>query len=162
MLRTRTNPELFGRGAETAGRTSLLLRSFEVWLLIAAAESLHGTLREALIAPRIGDFRARQIAVFSGSAIIIAIAFLFRKWINARSMSESLEAGAFWVVLTLAFEIGLGRLVMGLPWDRILSDYDIVRGGLMPIGLVIMLLAPAIAARLSAGSFMPHDNADAL
>jgi hypothetical protein len=119
-------------------------------------------LREALIPPLIGDFRARQIAVFSGSAVIIGIAFLFRKWINARSMSESLAAGAFWVVLTLAFEIGLGRLVMGLTWDRILSDYDIARGGLMPIGLVIMLLAPAIAARLSAGSFRQHDNADAL
>jgi hypothetical protein len=28
------------------------------------------------------------------------------------------------VVLTVLFEVGLGRLVLGLPWDRITEDYD--------------------------------------
>jgi len=50
-------------------------------------------------------------------------------------------------VLTLVLEIGLGRLVFGFPWERILSDYDLPRGGLMPLGLLVMALAPLLVAR---------------
>jgi hypothetical protein len=133
---------------EQATWRPLIFRSFEVWLVIAAAESLHGTFRTIFLSPVVGDFRARQIAVFSGSIIIVAIAIVFRRWINARSLAEQAVAGAFWVLLTLAFEIALGRLAMDLAWDRIFSDYDLSHGGLMPFGLLILLLAPAIAARI--------------
>jgi hypothetical protein len=133
---------------EQATWRPLIFRSFEVWLVIAAAESLHGTFRTIFLSPVVGDFRARQIAVFSGSIIIVAIAIVFRLWMNARSLAEQAVAGAFWVLLTLAFEIALGRLAMDLAWDRIFSDYDLSHGGLMPFGLLILLLAPAIAARI--------------
>ena len=36
--------------------------------------------------------------------------------------------GSLWFVLTLAFEAGLGRLVMGYWWERIISDYKILEG----------------------------------
>jgi hypothetical protein len=52
-----------------------------------------------------------------------------------------------WVVLTVGFEITLGR-ALGYSWERIASDYNITEGGLLPLGLVIMTLAPLIAARL--------------
>ena len=131
--------------ANDAGLLPLLLRSFEVWLVIAAAESIHGALRTALLAPLIGDFEARQVAVFTGSAIIVGVAFLLRDWIQARTFGTQLLAGAFWFVLTLAFEFGVGRLAMDMSWERLLSDYNIAKGGLMPIGLVIMVFAPAVA-----------------
>lgn len=134
--------------ANDTGRLPLLLRSFEVWLVIAAAESIHGALRTAWLAPLIGDFEARQIAVFTGSAIIIGVAFVLCEWMQARTFGTQILAGAFWVVLTLAFELGLGRLAMHLSWDRMLADYNLAHGGLMPLGLAIMLFAPAIADRL--------------
>jgi len=127
------------------------MRSFEVWLLIAAAESVHGALRNALMAPLLGDLKARQIAVFTGSAIVLGIAFIFHDWMRARTTRSQLSAGMIWVGFTVAFELGLGRLVIGLSWERILSDYDLAKGGLMPIGLSIMFFAPAIAARLRRG-----------
>jgi hypothetical protein len=54
--------------------------------------------------------------------------------------------GVMSVVLTLAFEIGLGRLV-GSSWNRIASDYNLLQGGLMPIGLGVMAMSPWIALR---------------
>jgi fucose 4-O-acetylase-like acetyltransferase len=126
--------------------TLLLPRALEVWLLIAAAESLHGTLRTVFLAPAVGDFRARQIAVFTGSLLIFGIAYVFRNWIGAGSLGERLGVGALWVLLTLTFEVVLGRFVMGLSWERIASDYDVLRGGLMPLGLLAMLFAPVLAA----------------
>lgn len=117
------------------------------WLVIAAAESVHGTLRSLLAAPLVGDFAARQMAVCTGSLIVLAIAYLFRDRIRAGALGECLAVGLIWVVLTVGFEIAVGRFVMRLDWDRILSDYDVAHGGLMPIGLLVMILSPAMVRR---------------
>jgi len=41
----------------------LWLRALAIWLLLMTAEVIHGTLRTLFLAPRVGDFLARQIAV---------------------------------------------------------------------------------------------------
>jgi hypothetical protein len=51
------------------------------------------------------------------------------------------------VVLTIAFEMGLGRLVFDMDWARIASDYDLRLGGFMGLGLLCMLFTPWVAAR---------------
>ncbi|MCC6172348.1 MAG: hypothetical protein IT481_10000 [Gammaproteobacteria bacterium] len=118
------------------------------WCAIIVAESVHGTLRELLLAPRIGSLLARQLAVFTGIAIIFVIALSLARWMGWRTRRECLLAGLAWVMLTVAFEIALGRLVFGHGWSRILEDYDPSRGGLMSLGLAAMALTPWLAARL--------------
>ena len=54
---------------------------------------------------------------------------------------------ALWVVLTLIFEFTLGYF-FGYSPERILSDYNIAEGGLMLFGVLFMLFAPALAAKL--------------
>jgi hypothetical protein len=129
--------------------TSILLRAIEVWLVISVLEVLHGIVRTVLLEPLVGDFRARQIGVLTGSALVLITAFLFRRWIGAERISTRLCVGLIWVVTTVAFEVLLGRLVLDLPWERILSDYDVLNGGLMPLGLFVMLISPTLVARLS-------------
>ncbi len=125
-----------------------LVRVFLVWLLIIFAESVHGTLRQLFLAPLVGDLTARRIAFFVGLGLIFAIALLTIRWIAAPSRRALVAAGAVWTVLTALFEIALGRLVMDLSWERIGEDYDITRGGLMGLGLLILLFVPMLAARL--------------
>lgn len=125
-----------------------LLRAFAVWLVIVAVESAHGTLRELFLAPLVGEFRARQIAVFTGSLLILAVACLLVRWMRAGTTGRLLTTGFLWLFLTLLFEFGLGLFILGYSWERMASDYDLSRGGLMPFGLVLMTLAPLIAARL--------------
>ncbi len=122
-------------------------RGLLVWLLIMGIESVHGTARRLLLEPYLGDFRARQIAVFTGSALILTIAFLCIRWIGATTRRQLLGLGGLWLVLTVIFEIGLGRL-MGLSWERIGSDYELPHGGLMPIGLTLLTLSPLLASHL--------------
>ena len=52
-----------------------------------------------------------------------------------------------WLALTLAFEIAFGRYVVHASWSRIASDYNLSRGGLLPVGLLVLTAAPFIAAR---------------
>jgi hypothetical protein len=124
-------------------------RSLIVWLILIAAEIVHGIARSVLLVPFVGDFRSNQIGVGTGSLIILAIALAFVRWMGASRSSQLLGIGVLWGVLTVAFEIGFGRFVVGASsWDRLLSDYNVVEGGLMPFGMVILVLSPWIAGKV--------------
>lgn len=123
-------------------------RSFVIWLVIILAESLHGTARELWLRPLVGDFRARQFAFFSGMALILTIACLSVRWLKAEGLRQWLAVGALWAGLTLAFEIGLGRGMLGYAWERLWEDYNLARGGLMGLGLLFLLVVPWLAAWL--------------
>lgn len=118
-----------------------------MWSCIIIVEVLHGIARTMFLAPAIGDFRARQIAVFTGSFLILIVATSFIRWIRPAHAGEALSVGIVWLVLTLAFELGFGRYVAHASWSRIASDYDLLRGGLLPIGLCVLTAAPLIAAK---------------
>ena len=138
--------------------TSVCIRAVEVWLLISVAEVIHGVARIAFLQPFVGDFPARQIAVFTGSALILAVAFLLRDWTGAKTFRECLAVGSIWILLTIGFEIFLGRILMDLTWERILSDYDLRHGGLMPIGLTIMFFAPLLASHFRTSDHRPSST----
>jgi hypothetical protein len=69
-------------------------------------------------------------------------------WLKTTGAAQRITIGVVWVMLTAAFELFLGHCVMGLSMDRILSDYDVTRGGLMIFGLLIMMLSPSLAYSL--------------
>lgn len=121
------------------------VRALAVWGFIMCIETVHGIARGILLVPLTGDLAARQIGVGIGSILIFVIAFLTINWIEAEGLSQRLTIGAIWAVLTLIFEFLLGRCVLGLSTDRLLSDYDVTRGGFMIFGMLILTLSPAIA-----------------
>ena len=135
------------RDNHSATALQSLGRSLVVWSLIIVAETLHGMLRALLLVPAVGEFRSDQIGVFSGSIIILLIAQLTIGWIGTRPTLLLLIIGSLWLVLTVCFELLLGRGVMGMSWEAILAGYDITRGGLMPFGLAVLFFSPLLAAR---------------
>lgn len=105
------------------------------------AETGHGAVREIFIAPGIGALRARQLGVLIGSLIVLLIAWACARWMSLPGRRAQFLVGGFWVVLTVAFELAVGR-AMGLGWSRILSDYNPSQGGFMLLGLAVMFIAP--------------------
>lgn len=126
-------------------------RALLIWLLIVVVESIHGTIRELFIKPAIGDVPARQVSVFTGSLLILLVATLTAPWLRADRTSAQLQVGFAWVILIVAFEVGLG-LALGYTVERILADYRPAQGGLMGFGLLVLLLSPMIGARLRRAS----------
>ncbi len=124
-----------------------LKRTLGAWFLIIMAESVSGAFRRLVLAPRVGELTAHQIGVIVGCGIIFVVAWFFSGRVGNASRSRYLLSGLVWVALTVVFEIALG-LSMGYSTECILSDYDLPRGGLMGIGLLFMLFAPLMAARL--------------
>lgn len=125
----------------------LTFRAIAVWVLLIAAEVLHGIARALWLVPVAGDVHARQIGVFTGSTIVLAVAAMLIRWIRPRRVRDALSVGVLWLLLTLGFEVAFGRLAAGASWDRIASDYDLTRGGLLSLGLIVLTLAPLLAAR---------------
>jgi hypothetical protein len=96
-----------------------LVRAAGVWLLLMGAEVAHGIARTLWLAPVVGDFHARQIAVFTGSLLILLIVGGTIRWMQAPTARRLL-----------------------------LSDYNLRQGGLLPIGLAVMALSPWLATRI--------------
>jgi hypothetical protein len=128
------------------GEEELMVRALVVWVVLMLAEIVHGTLREFYLKPLIGDFRARQVAVFTGSCLLFGITCWLVRWMRAEG--RLLLVGTAWVVLTVAFEVGAGRWLAGRSWEDVGADFALSRGGLLPLGLVVLWLSPLVAARL--------------
>jgi hypothetical protein len=79
-------------------------------------------------------------------AVLIALVFWFTlRWLGSQPVWRWWALGLLWLGLTLAFEIGLGRAI-GMSWDRINSDFDPRRGGLLAFGMLVILVAPRLLA----------------
>ena len=124
-----------------------LLRALLVWVLIALAETAQGSLRRFLFGPEL-EFFLRQVSVITGALIIFAITWACGRWLRVRNTTGALAVGGLWVALTFAFEIAIGW-ALGLSWTRIWSDYNLIHGGLMPLGLLAMGLTPWAVQRMN-------------
>jgi hypothetical protein len=122
-------------------------RALAVWFLLMSAEFVHGLWRMKVLALWLGDFPARQVCVLTGSLLILFITYVCIRWIPAKTTRTLLAVGLVWLALTLAFELGLGRFGLHRPWAEIGSDFDLLHGGMFPIGLAVLTLSPLIAAR---------------
>jgi hypothetical protein len=121
------------------------VRGVVAWGLVALVETLHGTARTLWLAPQVGDLASRQLGVATGSGLILGVAWLTIRWIGAPDRRALWVVGVLWVLLMLGFELGLGR-ALGMSWSRLAADYDPRQGGLMAFGLLVLLVAPRLAA----------------
>jgi hypothetical protein len=123
-------------------------RASAVWLLVMAVEFVHGTARWNFLRPHVGDFRSGQIGVFTGTLLILLVVYFCEPWLSARSSGERLGIGLFWVALTLVFEFSFGHYVIHRSWESLGAEYNLLHGGLMPIGLAVFGLSPWMMNKL--------------
>ncbi len=124
---------------------ALLLRALLVGILIAAIETVHGILRVRWLNRHIGDKRARRVTVVSGSLLVLFTAWVAVPWLGIRSQTEAWITGLIWVILLLAYDLGLGRWYFGFSWQRLLMDFDPRKGGMLGLGMLVLLAAPWLA-----------------
>jgi hypothetical protein len=125
----------------------MILRAILIWLVIGGGEVLLGALRVKFLNRHTGDHRARQIGVATGSLYILLVAWAAIPWIGVRSIADGLVVGFVWVCLMLALDLGFGRWVFRLPWQRIVADFDLRQGRLLGLGMLVLTAAPLLVAR---------------
>jgi hypothetical protein len=128
------------------------LKALAVFGLIALAETLHGVLRVRFLNRPLGARRARQVGVFTGSLLILTLAWVTAPWLALPDATSAFAVGALWLALMLTFEIWVGRALFHAPWPRVLADFDVRRGGWLGFGMLVLALAPWLAG-VARGAF---------
>ncbi len=110
-------------------------------ILIAIA---NGLFREKILRSRLNELQAHQASSVT-MIVLLGMYFwiLFKIWFPA-SANQTLVIGLIWLVLTIIFEFLFGHYVAGHSWDRLLQDYNILKGRIWIFVLIWMLIAPYI------------------
>lgn len=137
--------------------TIIILKSIVIWFVFIFIESINGAARIFWLVPLLGDPLAHQVSFVTGSVLILVIATLFIRWLHTSQVPQLLGIGILWFLLTIVFEMCLGLFVLGYSWQQISADYNVLQGGLMPIGLVWLMLSPFIAAKIRRVTFQVSD-----
>lgn len=126
----------------------ILLKSFAAWLLILVFAMLNGGFREAVLLPSFGKPAALVLSGALLSACVIIVAVILAKWLKLDGSARSLAVGSLWLLLTLVFEFGFGRLAQGRSWPEMLEAFAFKDGNIWPLVLALTFLAPLVAPRL--------------
>jgi len=125
----------------------IYVRSLPAWLALLAAVVLLGAVREVLLEPALGELRAHQIGTVLACAAAFAVSAVFVRRTRP-TRGQSVCIGLLWLVLGLAFELGVFRFALGVPWERLLADYRIMDGRLLAVLWLAVLASPALAWRI--------------
>jgi hypothetical protein len=126
----------------------LVVRAGLVWLVLLAGMMANGAFRVLVLQPRLGEDAARQAACVSGIAVILVLAALARRWLGAADVQSQVAVGVVWLVLTVDFELLFGHYVSGLSFESLAAEYDVSRGRLWPLVLIVVLAAPWLTSAL--------------
>jgi hypothetical protein len=118
------------------------------WLGGAAIGVANGIARETTYGRALGERAAHNVSSATAVAGFAGyFAALQRRW-PIPDGRAALAVGVRWLLLTIAFEFGFGRLVAKQSWDQLLADYDVAAGRTWPFVLAWIALGPAVIARL--------------
>jgi hypothetical protein len=123
-------------------------RALAVWLGILLLANLNGAVRELWLIPAMGQIAGRAVSTVALSVLVFLITWLTVGWIRPASTGDALLIGVIWLLLTLAFEFVAGHYVFHKPWAELTVDYNVARGRIWPLVLVVVLFAPLWTARL--------------
>lgn len=128
----------------TAKRKAYLL-ALAVWPLFLVSAVTLGAVREKVIAPSLGEQTAHVIGTLLFIAVMLAIMWVFVRKIGGLVQRIDLWLiGMLWTVMTVCFEFGFFHFVAGVPWEKLLADYNIFAGRLWVLVLLTTLCGPAM------------------
>lgn len=124
----------------------LTLKAFAIWTGILVLAVLNGALREGVLTPKLGTAPGLVLSGVLLSALIVVVAYLSLPWLDTRRPAELAGIGLGWLALTLVFEFSFG-LWQGKSWQVMLDAYTFKGANIWPAVLVVIAIAPYLAAK---------------
>ena len=127
----------------------MVLKALAVWVLSGGGEILNGNLRVRYLNGKYGQKRAKNISFFTGLILIYTVSWLTLPWIRPLNLQDCIFIGLIWLILMLSLDVCFGRYVFRYTWAKILEDFDLRKGNLLGVGMVLLLLSPTIVYLLT-------------
>jgi hypothetical protein len=124
-----------------------MIKVILMWLCFIPIPFINGTLRETWYKKKVNELWANIIGVkFLSLSFLIYTYLFFAKNLNSLSFGQMTKFGFIWLIMTVVFEFGIG-LVTGKDFKYMLADYNIFKGRLWPVFLVVVLFSlPIVSA----------------
>src|SRR5689334_13030786 len=101
------------------------LRFVGVWLLLAVLMSANGVLREVALKPWIGTPPADVLSAAIGVVLILLVTAAGFRPLAGASIGRLLAISVLLVMVTVVFELVIGRTVDHKSWAELLGNYAI-------------------------------------
>jgi hypothetical protein len=129
--------------------TPIIVKYIAAWLGMMVLAVVNGIVRDKAYGPRVGELAGHQ---FSTAILLILFGVYFygleRLW-PLYSASSAWLVGVVWLIMTVLFEIALGRFVARDSWRKILGDYNLLAGRLWILVPLWVLCGPYVVYRLN-------------
>ena len=120
-----------------------MLKYLLLWFPMVVIAVLNGALRQAWYAHFLPELRAHQLSTLIGVLLFaVYIGWALKRW-PVESAGRAVQIGILWVVLTVAFEFGMG-LAGGRSWAYMLADYNLAAGRVWVLVLAWLAVAPGV------------------
>ena len=119
-----------------------------VWVEFLAVAIASAIMRDKFLVPALGSLGGRAMGTLLLGTIIFGLIYITIGKLQATTQVSLFKLGIFWTVLTVAFECLFGHYVMGLSWESLWADYNVFRGGLWPLVLIVTLFGPWFAQKI--------------
>jgi hypothetical protein len=120
----------------------LALNIMALCVTLAGVETLHGILRNAFLAPKIGTKRAKKLSLISGTILLFLVCYLWVPRLGLVNPGSLLALGLLLAIFMALFDMLLGRYVIKLRWRVIFKDFDPRQGNYLVFGLLLLVFIP--------------------
>lgn len=115
---------------------------------LAGVETLQGIFRNAVMAPRMGTKRSKQLTLISGTLLMFVVCYWWVPRLGLRSTLALLLVGLFLAGFMALFDLLLGRYLINMKWRVVLKDFDPRQGNYLAFGLLVLVVIPLLVMRL--------------
>jgi hypothetical protein len=119
-----------------------------ICLMLASVETLHGIARTIFVVPKIGNKRAKQYSVISGTLLAFAVCYIMVPWLDINVEYQLVLVGLVLAVFMASFDIILARFVVKLKWKSIINDFNPAKGNYLIFGMISLIIIPYAVMKL--------------
>lgn len=121
-----------------------MVRYILAWVPMAVLAILNGTLRQFTYGKVMSTLQAHQLSTVTLILIFFAYVWLLNSLWPLPSWTQAAWIGLVWLLLTVAFEFGVGRFIAKQSWEQLLQGYNIFAGNLWPLVPLAVAVLPAL------------------
>jgi hypothetical protein len=125
---------------------ALIIKALAVWLIMVVLAILNGAFRQKLLIKFIGELQAHQASSVIFSVIIFLLSLALMRTQPQYDNAAITSVGVLWLSMTIGFEFIFGHFVMKHPWRKLLTDYNLAKGRIWVLVLIVTLTAPIVCA----------------
>ena len=126
----------------------LYIKIFCLCLMLASVETLHGVARTIFVVPKIGNKRAKQYSVISGTLLAFVVCYIMVPWLDIHIEYQLVLVGLVLAVFMASFDIILAKFVVKLKWKSIINDFNPAKGNYLIFGMLSLIIIPYAVMKL--------------